>query len=124
MEPSTEAELIIRRNVGDLSLEEIEAMLLRIRERRMQAHRMYEEAQVVIKQQRDDKLREKLEQQSNILSRELTRIEKLQNKIDDRIVKLCAMSLELTGEPIKGWQRYFGSKDDQGKRSGSDSEEG
>lgn len=124
MEPSTDDELIVRRNVGDMTAAEVEQMIMRIRDRRMAARKQWEEAQKIARAQRDAKVRTKIEQQCNILGRELDRLDRTLDKAEQRIVNLCGLLLDLTGELPAGWRNYFGNKDAQATRSGTDTQEG
>ena len=125
MEPSQPDELIIRRHVGDMTITDVERMVERIRVARMRAQQMYEEAQKLAREAREIKTRERLAAQCSILGRELDRLDKTLASVEKRIAKMCATAASLTGNPLPGWERYYGDKgDDEIQRSGTDTEEG
>lgn len=110
MEPSSDAELIIRKHIGDMQFDEIESMLLRIRERRLRAVKMYEAAKALAEAQLEDKLREGVAKQARMLKKELDRLDTVIGKVEDRIVKVCALAIQL-GDELPGWQDYFNRKE-------------
>lgn len=95
MTQSSTPEHITPAALYDMSGDDIDAMLERIRERRLSAVRQYEEAMAAAKQASDAKARTSLLKQCDMLAKKITSVNKAIDIMDDRVNKIRALRLEL-----------------------------
>lgn len=81
--------------VDKMTDEQVDVMLTGIRERRMQSFVVFQEAELLRKETRNEKLRDKIEQHNKMLSKELATLDKAIEKVEQRVLKIRAAKMEL-----------------------------
>lgn len=85
---------IDRADISSLSDDELEAMLLKIRERRLRLLRLYEEAKALQDARLEQDKREELEDALSTVTKDVERVEKAITKVEAKINKIRALRLE------------------------------
>lgn len=88
---------INRTTIEQLTDDQLDEFIDGMRERRMRVYRHYEEAKKLEKEMREGRLRERLAKHLELLEKELNRITRALDKIDERVVKIRALRLEIEG---------------------------
>ncbi len=82
-------------DISKMTDEEIDAIIFNIRERRMRPVRVYEEMTLMQAAARRDQLETQLARQLEMFNKELGRVDRAIDKIEQRSTKLRAIKLEL-----------------------------
>jgi len=90
---------IERKTLNDMTIDELDAALAQRRERRMVAFRVYEEGVESKKRAQAGRLREQLDAQLAITTREFERVDKTLAKINDRLSKIAQIRIQLEDYP-------------------------
>lgn len=88
-------EHITPRAMYDMPSAEFDALLEAIRERRLHAVRVHEQAMALAKEQADAKAKEALWKQCEMLANNMERVQKALDAMDERVNKIRALRLEL-----------------------------
>lgn len=89
---------IERKNITQLTTDQLEAFLDGIRERRLDPVRLYKEALAQKKEVSDMKAKEKLDKQLAMLEKEIASLDKAIEKVEKRVNNVRALRLELNLE--------------------------
>lgn len=84
-----------RITITEMSSEELDAHITRIRDRRLNPIRIYAEAQELRQRVIAGKLSARLDKQIHMLKKELDQHEKMLTKLDKRVLNIKALELEL-----------------------------
>ena len=82
-------------NISNMSVEEREALLTNIRERRLKPVRVYEELSLMQAAARKEQLEKQWAKALELFEKDLTRADKAIDKLESRAVKLRAIELEI-----------------------------
>lgn len=82
-------------DLSTMSDEDIEALITNIRERRMKPVKIYEEMSLMQAAARREQLENQLNKQLEMFAKELDRVDRAIDKIEQRSTKLRAIRLEL-----------------------------
>jgi len=94
MKGDTPIELV---DITKLSLDDHEAMLYNIRERRLKPVKAYEELTLMKEEARKANCLAQYERQMGMFEKELARVDKAMEKVEARHIKLRALKLEIDG---------------------------
>lgn len=86
---------IERTSIEHMTNDEIDEMLLRIRDRRLKLAKAYEEAIAIQDAQLEEDQREVLEKALSSIKKDVDRIDKYLDKLDAKVNKIRALRLEL-----------------------------
>lgn len=98
--PTSGVEFIDPHNLDALTEDQIDNMLEQIRERRLRALRLYQQAEEEKAQKQYDVASEKLDNQIRLLDGNIKRMDQALNALDKRINNVRALRLQL-GRPIE-----------------------
>lgn len=86
-----------RRTIDELSMDELDDLLLGIRSRRMERFNAYQEALAVKAQANTERLAVQMSKECAALEKEFARLDKIIESMDKRLLKIRAMKLEIEG---------------------------
>jgi len=90
-------DFITRQDITEMSDDEIDALLVPIRERRLKMAVLHRQALELKEEKARGKAREKLGDQIRMLEKELASMDKLIEKLDKRVLNIRALRLEIEG---------------------------
>ena len=90
-------DFITRKDITQMTDDEIDVMLLPIRERRLKMAKLHQEAIALKEEKARGKAQVKLADQIRMLEKELASMDKLIEKLDKRVLNIRALRLEIEG---------------------------
>lgn len=98
--PTSGVEFIDPHNLDALTEDQIDTMLEQVRERRLRALRIYQQAEEEKAQKLYDQASEKMDNQVRLLDGNIKRLDQALNALDKRINNIRALRLQM-GRPIE-----------------------
>jgi hypothetical protein len=83
------------RSIAEMSSDELEALLTNVRKSRLRGAEIYAEAMAAAQLAADDKARDALTAQCDMLTAAMERVDKAVEAMEGRIIKIRALRLEL-----------------------------
>lgn len=95
LEQISPPEFIHPKSIRELTTEQFDAHIARIREERLKVQRVYAQREADKQAAADEKARRQLDKQYEMLGKELARVDKALESMSDRYVKIQALRLQL-----------------------------
>lgn len=93
--PQKPPDFIDRRTIKEMGADEFDRHLDNIRTERMKGYKLYTQAEADKRAVADEKAREQLSKQYEMMGKEIERIDKTLEKMSDRFVKIQALRIQL-----------------------------
>lgn len=89
------ANAIHPKTVKEMTDDELDAEIAQRRERRLVSFKVYQEAQELARERKEHQLKNKLDKQLEMYAKELERLDKLLDKLDQRALNIRGVRLEM-----------------------------